>query len=287
MQTLTRGELDCVEIHHRGQRLVIADQGAQVLEYQRDGEPPLIWLSDQEGYRPGQSVRGGVPVCWPWFGALTRNPATLQAQYSLSDPPAHGLVRGLPWQRIRQHQDDQRVQLVYRPASCAALPAVPTLTVTLDDALTLSLHNHNPGSSPVWISQALHSYFAVGDIHRVSVQGLDGCPYVDAMDDWQRHTQDAALTFKGETDRLYLSLPNQLHIDDARWQRRISLSVSGSRSAVIWNPWVDKSRRLSQFADNAWQGMLCIETARVLEDALCLAPGEQHEMAVRFVTEAL
>ena len=290
LNRILRGELPCWEIRHRNQTLVIAEQGAQVLEYQHDGEPPVIWLSEQAAYHSGQAVRGGVPVCWPWFGALERNPEAVRQPYSLRKPPAHGLVRNRPWERVSQQLDPDTATLVFRLAGPHHddLPAVtPTLTVSLDTALTLSLTNHNHGHEPVTLSQALHSYFAVADSRQVRIQGLDACPYVDALDDWRRHQQHGALSLQAETDRLYLALPNLLHIDDPVWQRRISLAVSGSRSAVIWNPWTTKSDRLSQFAGDAWQHMLCIETARVLDDVLTLAPGQRHEMAVRFMTSAL
>ncbi|MDX1802618.1 MAG: D-hexose-6-phosphate mutarotase [Alcanivorax sp.] len=291
MHTIYRGELACREIHHRGQRLVVAEQGAQVLEYQRDGEPPIIWLSEQASYQRGQSVRGGIPLCWPWFGTLARNPEALRRQYPMASAPAHGLVRQQPWQLVEQQQDQQRQTLVWRLAGQAdsmPLPGLtPTLSMTLDDGLTLSLDNHNHGNQSACISQALHSYFAVSDIHQVHVYGLEDCPYVDALDDWQRHQQAGPVRFHSETDRLYLQLPTRLHIDDPLWQRRLVLESQGSQSAVVWNPWVEKSRRLSQFADHDWQRMLCIETARVLENALTLGPGEHHRMAVRFVTEPL
>ena len=291
IKQITRGELTCWEVRHRNQTLVIAEQGAQVLEYQRDGEHPLIWLSEEAAYQHGQGVRGGVPVCWPWFGGLDFNPAEIRRQYMLAQPPAHGLVRQQPWSLTHSDQDDERITLTFAlspQADRQCLPAVePTLTLRLDDGLSLSLHNHNRGSEPVWISQALHSYLAVSDCRQVEIHGLDACPYVDALDDWQPHRQTGPLTLQGETDRLYLQLPDALHIDDPGWQRRLTLSASGSRSAVVWNPWIQKSRRLSQFADTAWQRMLCIETARVLDNALLLGPGEQHSMAVRFVTTAL
>ncbi|MCK5886010.1 MAG: D-hexose-6-phosphate mutarotase, partial [Alcanivorax sp.] len=273
------------------QTLVIAEQGAQVLSYQRDGEPPLIWLSEDAAYHNGQGVRGGVPVCWPWFGGLDFNPIEIRQQYTLAQPPAHGLVRQQPWCLTHSEQDDEQITLTFALSPHAdrqCLPDVePTLTVRLDDGLSLSLHNHNHGDEPVWISQALHSYFAVSDSRQVEIHGLDTCPYVDGLDNWQRHRQQGPLTFRGETDRLYLQLPDTLHIDDPGWQRRLTLTSTGSRSAVVWNPWIDKSQRLSQFADDAWQRMLCIETARVLEDALFLGPDERHQMSVRFVTTAL
>ena len=288
---ITRGELACWQVRHRGQTLVVAEQGAQVLEYRLDNEPPIIWLSEQAAYVSGAGVRGGVPVCWPWFGGLAFNPDAVQQAYSLDDPPAHGLVRSIAWTLIDQQQNDDVAELVFQPEPTQlvdACPAVqPSLKIRLDIALTLSLVNHNVGVNPVTLSQALHSYFAVSDSRQVTLQGLDQKPYVDAMDDWHSHRQSGPLTFREETDRLYLQLGPTLHIDDPGWQRRVTLTTTGSHSAVVWNPWVEKSQRLSQFAPDAWQRMLCIETARVLDDVLTLAPDERHEMSVRFVTSPL
>jgi len=129
---------------------------------------------------------------------------------------------------------------------------------------------------------------SVGDVRRASVEGLDGCRYVDALEeDWRAQRHDGELRIAAETDRLYLDLPPRLSILDPHWQRRIVLETHGSRSAVLWNPWLDKAKRLSQFAADAWQGMLCIETANVLDDLLQLAPGAQHQLGVSLWAEAL
>ena len=288
LKRITRGELICWQLRHRGQTLVIAEQGAQVLEYGRDGAPPILWLSEQAAYRIGHGVRGGVPVCWPWFGALERNPDSVTQQYSLHTPPAHGLVRQQPWQLSEQHLHAKQAQLVFRLADQADRqhlpPVTPTLTITLSDALSLSLGNHNQGDRPVTVSQALHTYLAVADSRQITVQGLAHTPYVDALADWQTRQDSDALQFDQETDRLYLQLPSQLQVEDPLWQRQIQLTCRGSHSAVVWNPWVDKSLQLSQFAPDAWQRMLCIETARVLDNVLTLDPGEYHEMAVEIMT---
>ena len=289
LKRITRGELICWQLRHRGQTVVIAEQGAQVLEYGRDGEPPILWLSEQAAYRIGHGVRGGVPVCWPWFGALERNPESVTQQYSLSNPPAHGLVRQQPWQLGEQHLGDGQAQLVFQLAEHADRqhlpPVTPALTVALNStALTLTLSNHNHGDRPVTISQALHSYLAVADSRQVTVQGLAASPYVDALANWQTGQDTQPLHFQQETDRLYLQLPAQLQVEDPLWQRHIQLTCRGSQSAVVWNPWIDKSQQLSQFAPDAWQRMLCIETARVLDNVLTLAPDEHHEMAVEIMT---
>ena len=152
------------------------------------------------------------------------------------------------------------------------------MSIRLDERLHIQLSSRNLGDTPLAINQALHSYFAVSDIRNVAVEGLHGCRYIETLEDWQQRQQDGLLCFSGETDRIYLDTPAQLSILDHAWQRRIQLHSSGSNSAVLWNPWTDKAQRLSQFAADAWSGMLCIEHANVLDDIRVLAAGEQHQL---------
>ena len=294
IERVDMNELACWRVRTANAELLIAQQGAQILSYQRHGERPLIWLSEQAEFNRGQSVRGGVPLCWPWFGDLRRNPEAVRAMYRASAAaPAHGLVRGLEWQLLGIDQQDDGVSLefVYNSAE-QPLPAWPhavelKLRIQLDDKLHLQLSNRNLGDTPVAISQALHSYFAVSDIHQVRVDGLQGCHYLETLEDWQQRAQDGPLGFAGETDRIYLDTPAQLGILDPLWQRRICMHSSGSSSAVLWNPWIDKAQRLSQFADDAWTGMLCIEHANVMSDILTLAPGAEHRLDLSLWTEPL
>lgn len=281
------GELVCWRIRHRGAQLLIAEQGAQLLSYQRDDGPPLIWLSDQVDYRRGQGLRGGVPVCWPWFGALQRNPAEVRAQYrGAGGAPFHGLARTLDWrlEDVREEGEALSIEFVFdtreQPQADWPHAAELRLRIRLDQRLHLRLTSHNHGDRPLYLSQALHSYFAVSDIRQAQVEGLHGCRYIETLEDWQARLQQGPVTFGGETDRVYLGVPSQISVRDPGWRRRIHLMSSGSHSAVVWNPWIDKSRFLSQFADDAWTGMLCIETANVLDDHVELAPGAAHCLAV-------
>lgn len=280
LQRTTFGQLNAWQLKTSDAELWVAEQGAQILAYQRQGQP-LIWLSDQAQGLPGQPVRGGVPLCWPWFGHLPRNPAAVQALHSNpTQAPAHGLVRDQPWHLQQVRQNDQTVHLVFELATPIMasdgqpLALKPRLTISLGERLMLELVTHNTGTQLLSFSQALHSYFAVSDIHAIHINGLEDCPYVDSLQNWTPHTQQGPVCFSAETDRLYLNTPSQLSIDDPGWQRRLYLDSQGSRSAVVWNPWIDKAQRLSQFADDAWQQMLCIETANVLDDICTLAPGE-------------
>lgn len=294
IERVDMNELACWRVRTASAELLIAQQGAQILSYQRHRERPLIWLSEQAEFNRGQSVRGGVPLCWPWFGDLRRNPEAVQAMYRDSAAaPAHGLVRGLDWQLLGIDQQDggASLEFVFNSAE-QPLPTWPhalelKLRIQLNDKLHLQLSNRNLGDTPVAISQALHSYFAVSDIHQVRVDGLQGCRYLETLEDWQQRVQDGPLGFAGETDRIYLDTPAQLDIVDPLWQRRIRMHSSGSGSAVLWNPWIDKARRLSQFADDAWPGMLCIEHANVMSDILTLAPGAEHRLELSLWAETL
>jgi glucose-6-phosphate 1-epimerase len=156
----------------------------------------------------------------------------------------------------------------------------PRLSIRLDQQLHISLSSHNLGTESVSISQALHSYFAVSDVRQVQVEGVDGLSYIETLEDWKTKVQSGSLHFTGETDRIYLNAPTQLEIVDPDWQRRIRLRSEGSRTAVIWNPWIDRAAQFSDMADDGWQRMLCIETANVMDDIVTLAPGASHTLSV-------
>lgn len=287
------GELNCWRITTDSAELLVAQQGAQVLSYQRLGEPPLLWLSDQALFKRGKSVRAGVPVCWPWFGNLQRNPEAVRAQFNGLDAPAHGLARGRDWQLLGIDSSGDTVQLEFTlPESQGELPEWPhqvelKLTIVMGEQLTLSLTSHNLGTDPVTLSQALHSYFAVSDVRSVRVEGVAGLGYIETLADWEQRTQVADLEFSGETDRIYLDTPRQLSIVDPSWNRRIHLSCTGSRSAVIWNPWTERAAQLPDMADDGWQRMLCIETANVWDDIVTLAPGASHTLGLSITSAPL
>lgn len=272
-------------------QLDICQQGGQILSYFADiNQPPVIWLSDCAEYRCGQSVRGGVPVCWPWFGDIQRNPLAVQ-EMTTAAAPFHGLARTLDWQLLHSSADSRGVQLSLQLDASQGLSAWPhaailQLHIALGERLTIRLDNHNLGSAPLAISQALHTYFAVSDIRQVAVQGLAGCPYYETLEQWQLREHVGDLGFNGETDRVYLDVPTHLQIVDQGWQRRIHLHSQGSHSAIVWNPWIDKAHTLSGFANDAWQQMLCIENANVLADHLLLAPNQRHRLQLELSCSA-
>lgn len=287
-------ELNCWRIRHGQAELLVAQQGAHILSYQLAGQPPLIWLNDEAAFKTGKSIRAGVPVCWPWFGVFARNPQSVQAMRVGNDAAnAHGLVRAMDWQLggIETEGESLNVEFIL-PCPEGGFAEWPhqvdlKLSIRLDEQLHISLTSHNRGTETVSISQALHSYFAVSDVRNVHVEGLDGLRYIDTTRDWATATQNGDLAFVGETDRIYLDVPQQLSIVDPTWERRVELTSSGSRTAVIWNPWIDRAAAFSDMADDGWQRMLCIETANVMDDVVDLAAGASHTLGVSIASKPL
>ncbi|MEG5266786.1 D-hexose-6-phosphate mutarotase [Pseudomonas sp. JDS28PS106] len=294
IESIQFDELDGWRIRHRDAELLIARQGAQIIGYQVDGQQPLIWRNEAAVFKQGKPVRGGIPVCWPWFGNLERNPDSVQAMRQSSEPAkAHGEVRALNWELLGAGEDGDAllVELVL-PEAEGQLPGWPhnvalKLSIRLDQALNVSLVSFNASAETVTFSQALHTYFAVSDVRQIRIQGLDGLSYIETLEGWEKRQQSGDLTFTGETDRIYLDTPNLLGIVDPQWQRRILIQTSGSNSAVLWNPWIEKTQRFTDMAADGWQGMVCVETANVLGDVVTLAPDEMHVMSVSIWSEAL
>ncbi len=294
VEAVTLDQLNCWRIRHGQAELLVAQQGAHILSYQLDGQPPVIWLNDEAVFKTGKSIRAGVPVCWPWFGNLQRNPDSVQAMRVSNEPaPAHGLVRALDWElgEIGTTDGGLNVEFIL-PVPENGLLGWPhqvdlRLSIRLDEQLHINLTSHNRGTDSVSISQALHSYFAVSDVRNLHVEGVDGLDYIETLDNWNIVKQQGDLHFTGETDRIYLDTPAKLSIVDPTWERRIELTASGSRSAVIWNPWIDRAAAFSDMANDGWQRMLCIETANVMDDIVHLAPDASHTLGVSIASKPL
>ncbi|KQQ53519.1 D-hexose-6-phosphate mutarotase [Pseudomonas sp. Leaf127] len=294
VESVTFDELNCWRIRHGTAELLVAQQGAHILSYQVDGQAPLVWFNDSAIFKQGTPIRGGVPVCWPWFGNLARNPDSVQAMRQSSEPAnAHGEARILDWQLLGIGEDGDALLIDFiLPQAEGQLPGWPhnvglKLSIRLDHALNISLVSYNGGPDEVTLSQALHTYFKVSDVRQVSLQGVDGLRYIETLENWEERQQAGDLTFAAETDRIYLDTPNVLAINDPGLNRRILIQTHGSSSAVVWNPWETRARALPDMADDGWQGMLCVETANVMSDVVTLAPQAMHVLSVSLWSEPL
>jgi glucose-6-phosphate 1-epimerase len=265
------GDLPVAEIQTPLTSARVALQGAHLLAWQPTGAQPVIWLSQAAIFAPGQPVRGGVPVCWPWFGAR-------------DGLPMHGFARTRLWQ-VRAASTDAAGQLVLRlglqdDADTRALwnhAFDVELVLTLGATLSMSLVSRNTGDQTFTLTDALHTYFYVADIERTTVQGLDDCDYLDKVHNFARARQSGAVEFTGETDRIYVDTTADCVIEDRAAQRAIQVSKSGSSSTVVWNPWRDKV--FADMAAGEYQQMLCVETCNAGPDQITLAPGQSHALS--------
>jgi glucose-6-phosphate 1-epimerase len=285
-------ELDCWQVSTPHGVARIARQGAQLLSYVDSEGRPLIWLSEKAAYKKGQPLRGGVPVCWPWFGDYQRNPQSVRDTVRAeADVPAHGLVRGLDWDLTDQRVGPDAVEVVFtfdatRDMAPWRHPVILTLTMRFAESVTLTLSIRNLGEQALTQSLALHTYLAVGDSRSVTITGLEDVRYIDTVGGtWREKMQSGAIAVESETDRIYLGGKGCIVVHDPAWRRCIHVVSQHSESAVVWNPWIEKSRRLSQFSEDDWQRMVCVETARLMEDALVVAPGATGTVSVSLHTE--
>ena len=280
-------ELIAVAVANRSATARVFLQGAQLSQYQPTDSAAIIWNSEHNDYRTGSALRGGIPICWPWFGDLARNPGKLKdalPDINTDSAPAHGFVRKRYWQL-----DDITIVDEYTTQLLLTLSVSPedypgwyhrcdlSLFIEVGKSLTLKLATLNQSDRPLPLSQALHSYLAVADIDEAAISGFENSDYLDCLEDsWPVKKQQGAIGFDREVDRIYQSSPQPIILD--RGTDRVDMTSAGSNSTVIWNPWIEKSQRLSQFDNQDYRRMLCIETANVDSDIVSLAPGQSHSL---------
>lgn len=240
--------------------------GAQVTGFRKAGEEPLLFLSGRAEFAEGKAIRGGVPIVFPWFGGR-------------EGLPAHGTARTTRWELEETAElDDGAVLAALRMPGTGDLSV--TFRVTVARTLRMELSVLNTGEAPVSFETCLHTYFAVGDIRRTTLRGLRGARFIDSLTGESHVDEEEEIRISAETDRLYLGTTAACEIDDEANGRVITVAKSGSRSTVVWNPWVEKSRRMADFGDEEYLRMLCVESGNVMDDAVTLAPDECAVLAV-------
>ena len=263
---------------------VLSVQGAHVMTFQPHGQAPVLWMSKQSNFQPGKPIRGGIPICWPWFGAHPTD----------ATKPAHGFARNRVWtvtETRRLSDGATRLRLILQGSDATRalwpFPFALELRVTVGSALSVELVVSNPGQETMTFTSALHSYFTVSDISDIAIYGMEQCAYLDKLDQMRQKIQRGAITFQGEVDRMYLEAEAECTISDPGLQRRICITKTGSRSNVVWNPWIDKSKQMPDFGDDEYHGMVCVETANVATDEIAILPGGQHTLGVQIRVEPL
>lgn len=270
------GGLPFIEVDNGRGKALISVYAGQVLSFLPAGESDdLMFLSKLAYYSPGKAIKGGAPICWPWFGPDPEGKGR----------PGHGFVRNRLWSVISTEalpNGDTKVVLGLddTPETQSIWPQAFELRqeITVGSELTLELVTRNRGNQAFTITQAFHTYFKVGDIGQARVLGLEGCAYLDKVDGGKEKTQQGAVAIEGEVDRVYMGVASDLVIDDAALGRRILIQSSGSQSAVVWNPWAKISAEMGDLEDDDYLRFLCVETTNAATDTVQVPPGEERRL---------
>ena len=269
-----QGGQPCLDVQTpacRGRQYLL---GASVTDWQPQGHEPVLFTSRRAVFADQEAIRGGVPICFPWF---SNHP-------SEADAPKHGLVRQQLWSPVQTGAGpDGQVQteMVYNLDLLHV-----NFRAEFGRELSMHLAVTNPSDSDQRFEAALHTYFAVGDVRQVSVTGLEGVRYTDALRPEAGPQQDQdPITFDAELDRVYHDTDDTCVLHDPSLGRKITVAKTGGRSTVVWNPWVDKAKRMEDFGDDEWPKMCCIESAAVRDDAITLGPKQSHTLSVTITVE--
>ena len=252
------GGLAVAEIANAHAEAVIALQGAHVMTWQPKGQAPVLWLSQFAKFAPGKSIRGGVPVCWPWFGPNANDPKL----------PAHGYARTVMWEvretaTVADGSTYLRLGLIETDATRSQWPHPSSVEVgvTVGSRLRVELTTRNLGDVPFELGEALHTYFHISDVADMSIHGLENCDYLDKVEDFVRKTQQGPIVIESEVDRVYLNTESDCVIEDRGLKRAIRIAKEG--------------------------GMVCVETANAMENVVMVAPGSEHSLVAVISVEGL
>jgi glucose-6-phosphate 1-epimerase len=276
-----QNELPMLEISTPWSTAEIYLHGAHVTQFRKKDEAPLLFLSQCSRFTEGKPIRGGIPVILPWFG-----PREGLAQ--------HGFARVKSWDlKEFAPAPDGSVSVRFRLPDCPEAAAFPPFSadyiVTVNQALTLELIVTNQSKDAEFtFENCLHSYFDVADVTAISIHGLKGVNYMDKVASFLEKTETSdALRISSEVDRTYQNTTGTVEICDPRLGRKIRVEKQGSASTVVWNPWIAKSRQMSDFGDEEYEHMICVESGNVGSNSISVPPGGSSTLTVKLSSETL
>ena len=268
-------------------RATIYLHGAQLTDWQPQGDEPVLFLSPRSAFASDKAIRGGIPICFPWFGNGVDG----------SQKPAHGFARLEEWTLAFAALAGEHLHLTLtlaptdrsRSLGYADFGAVYEMVLGRDQGRTLDLRLTvaNRGTQPMRFEEALHAYFRVGDALTAQVTGLESATYLDKTDGARPKQAPAGpLTLTQQTDRVFAGNHADVSLLDPQLARTVTIAKRNSATTVVWNPFPEGSSSLSDLAPDSWQDFVCVEAANTGSDAILLAPGASHTFEVRISVAA-
>jgi glucose-6-phosphate 1-epimerase len=258
-------------------------QGAHITTWQPTGHQPVLFTSRKAEFAPGKPIRGGVPIVFPWFGA----------RHDGKSGPSHGFARIQNWTLAfaALAGDDLHLTFTLSPTTLSRslgydeFRLAYQLIIGRDLKLQLTVANEAAGS--LVFEEALHTYYAVVDVHEANVTGLEGVTYLDKVDNFEAKVQHGPVTFTGQTDRVYLDTAATCILHDSPGKRRIIVAKVNSNTTVVWNPWDSGAAKLPDLDPTEWHEFLAVETVNAAKDTITLGPGATHTMQTHISVEDL
>jgi len=275
------GDLPKIEVTTDSSTAEVYLHGAQVTDFRKKGEAPLLFTSQFSRFGKGQAIRGGVPVIFPWFGPR-------------EGEPSHGFARLSDWElhettALPQGGVTLRFNLPDVADNATWPPFTANYVVRVTEVLELELIITNASADDEFsFETCLHTYLAVGDISGVTISGLKGATYLNTVENFAQKTDGAdAVRIQGEVDRIYLDTTKTVEISDPKLRRKIRIEKEGSASTVVWNPWIAKSQQMPDFGNEEYKQMLCVESGNVAKNRIVLPPGRSSVLKVRLSSAAI
>ena len=273
------GGLTMIRVDAPKAKALISTHAGQVLSYQPAGEEDVLFLSSKAYYQDGKAIKGGVPICWPWFGPDPEDKGR----------PGHGFVRNRPWHVIgtgvmTNGAVKVTLGLTDTEETRAVWPHAFELIqeIVIGDSLNITLITRNTGEETFGITQGLHTYFKVGDITQTSVLGLQDTRFIDKVDNSAEKQQTGEVTIAAEVDRIYQDVSNTLIIDDKALDRCIQILSQGNKTVVVWNPWKKIAKDMADLEDTDYQRFICVETTNAASDVIGVAPGKEFRLVADY-----
>lgn len=278
-----KGGFPVMEISNEYAKAAISVYAGHVLSFQPvDLAEDVMFFSSKAYYQDGKAMKGGVPVCWPWFGPDPESKGR----------SSHGFVRNRPWQVrdvastqngetkvVMGLKDTEETRKIWDYSFDLAI------AITVGSSLTIELITRNTGNQPFSITQALHTYFKIGNINQVAVLGLEDHAYIDKVDNNQQKTQTDIVTFDGECDRIYLDVPAELTIDDKALKRKIKITATNSNTAIVWNPGAEAAKKMADLGDQDYLNFVCVETANAAKEIVEVAANDEYQIIANYAIE--
>lgn len=277
------GGLPFITVQNQSAKAVISVYAGQVLSFQPTNEAEdLLFKSAKAYYQDGKAIKGGVPICWPWFGPDPEG----------QNRPSHGFVRNRAWNVVSTTAlSDAETQVVLGLVDTEETRAIwpqffeLKLEITVGKTLKLEMVTRNTGNQPFMLTQALHTYFRIGHIDQVQVLGLEDTHYLDKTDGGAEKVQDGVVAIAKEVDYVYKNVAGELVIVDAALARRIRITSSGSQTAIVWNPWAENSVKMADLDDLDYQKFICVETANAANEIIAVQPQREYRISAIYEIE--